>query len=321
MKLLFTADLHIKLGQKNVPVEWVKNRFTMFLSQLSSMQSNADFIVIGGDIFDRLPTMDELELYFELVESIKIPCVIYSGNHEALNKDTTFLSYIKRATNRLNKNVSIVDTYETILDGKVDILPYNKLKEYDESKIDFKSRILCTHVRGNIPPHVKSEVDLDIFKKWDVVLAGDLHSYSNSQGNILYPGSPYTTSFHRNPVETGAIILDIDTLEHEWVKFNLPQLYKITVSADSTDIKATDFHHTVYEIEGNLQDLAGMQADGLIVDKKVVRRTNESQLILTPDMPISDELREYLSYVLMLPNDAIEQIIEEFYNHLNKLET
>ena len=29
MQVLFTADIHIKLGQKNVPVEWAKNRLSI----------------------------------------------------------------------------------------------------------------------------------------------------------------------------------------------------------------------------------------------------------------------------------------------------
>ena len=92
MKLLFTADVHIKLGQKNVPIDWAKNRFQLFIDQFQVMQDQADIVVVGGDIFDRLPNMDEVELYFDLVASLKKPSVIYSGNHEMLKKDTTFLT-------------------------------------------------------------------------------------------------------------------------------------------------------------------------------------------------------------------------------------
>ena len=57
---------------------------------------------------------------------------------------------------------------------------------------------MFTHVRGEIPPHVKPEVDLDMFEDFPVVFAGDLHAHSNTQRNIVYPGSPMTTSFHRS---------------------------------------------------------------------------------------------------------------------------
>ena len=61
---------------------------------------------------------------------------------------------------------------------------------------------LFTHVRGEIPPHVKPEVDLDRFEDFPVVFAGDLHAHSNTQRNIVYPRSPMTTSFHRTEVQT-----------------------------------------------------------------------------------------------------------------------
>ena len=92
MKILFTADVHIKLGQKNVPVDWAKNRYEMLFAQLVDLFEQADMFIIGGDVFDRLPTMEELEIYFDLVQLCTIPTTIYSGNHEAVKKDTTFLS-------------------------------------------------------------------------------------------------------------------------------------------------------------------------------------------------------------------------------------
>ena len=32
--ILFTADWHLKLGQKNVPVEWARNRYYEFFNQV-----------------------------------------------------------------------------------------------------------------------------------------------------------------------------------------------------------------------------------------------------------------------------------------------
>ncbi|NDB06927.1 MAG: hypothetical protein EBX95_14675, partial [Acidimicrobiia bacterium] len=67
MKILFTADIHIKLGQKNVPVDWARNRYNLLWKQFEELQQQADVFVIGGDVFDKLPSMDELEVYFDLV--------------------------------------------------------------------------------------------------------------------------------------------------------------------------------------------------------------------------------------------------------------
>lgn len=321
MKILFTADIHIKLGQKNVPIVWAKNRFSMFLEQLAEMQNSADMVIIGGDIFDRLPTMDEVELYFDLVASITKPCYIYAGNHEMLKKDTTFLTFLKKATHRINKLVTVIDDINsTLLAGDIDIIPYNNLKTWASNyqDYDFNGRILCTHVRGEIPPHVKPEVNLDLFDRWELVLAGDLHSYENSQRNILYPGSPYTTSFHRSEVETGALLVDVEDLSHEWLKFKLPQLLKKTITAGDEAL-STEFHHTIYEVEGDLQELSGLE-DNELIDKKVVKRSQDTQLILDPKLSLAEEIREYLLYILELPEETINDVLKEFYNHADKIE-
>jgi len=315
MKILFTADLHIKLGAKNVPVEWAKQRYEMFITQLSVLQRDCDLLVLGGDVFDRMPTMDELEVYFDLVASISIPCIIYAGNHEALKKDTTFFTYLKKSTTRLNKLVTVIDDYHSI--DNMDFIPYNKLKEFEKAPHLTHGNICFTHVRGEIPPHVKPEMNLDLFNRWDVVLAGDLHSYENSQRNILYPGSPCTTSFHRNVVDTGIIILDSETLTHSWVKLQLPQLIRKTIQAGD-DMPATDYHHTIYEIEGDMAEL-GALADSNLIDKKVVKRETDTALILDPKMTIQEEVREYLSYILQLSDNTVEDVLHVLNNNMNKI--
>lgn len=317
MKILFTADVHIKLGQKNVPIEWAKNRFHLFIEQFQQMQEQADLVIIGGDVFDRLPTMDEVELYFDFVASFNKQTLIYPGNHEMLKKDTTFLTNLKKSTNRLNSNVEIIDDFYS--HEGIDIIPYNKLKEFEKAPHLVHGKICCTHVRGEIPPHVKPEIDLALLDRWDIVLAGDLHSYENSQRNILYPGSPYTTSFHRHSVETGAILLDTVSLEHEWLKFNLPQLIRKTVGV--TDPKpATDFDHTIYQVEGDMHELGELE-DSDLIDRKVIKRDTDSALMLDPEMSLSEEVKEYLTYILELPDQTVEAVLKEMQNYAEKIES
>lgn len=319
MNILFSADWHIKLNTKNIPNEWAINRYNLLFKRIHALESKASTHIIGGDIFDRLPTMEELELYFQFVEGCTIQTIIYPGNHEALKRNTSFLTYLKTVTSRINPLVRIVDNYETLKleDGSlIDILPYNKLKEYEKDSTHLwqgDNRILCTHVRGEIPPHVKPEVDLNIFDRWDTVLAGDLHSYDNSQLNILYPGSPLTTSFHRNLVDTGIIIFDTASLEHEWVKLELPQLLRKTVQVGE-ELEAGDYHHIIYEVEGDLSQLGDI-ADNELLDKKVVKKDNDTSLILSPEMTIEDEICEYLRYIAQVPEEIIEKALKEFHDN------
>lgn len=308
--------MHIKLGQKNVPIEWAKNRFNMLWSQLQEQQKQCDLFVVGGDIFDKLPNMEELEAYFDFVSSCKVSTIIYPGNHEAVKKDTTFLTNLKVVTTRLNPLVRIIDDFYT--HKGVDFVPYNKLKELEKTIYSFDENILCTHVRGEIPPHVKPEVDLNIFNRWKTVLAGDLHSYENSQRNILYPGSPITTSFHRHTVDTGTILFDTETHTHEWLKLELPQLIRKTVGVYD-EKPATSYHHTIYDIEGDMAELAELENSDLI-DKKVIKRATEATLILDPEMTLSEEVSEYLNFILELPVDTVERVLKEMQNYADKLE-
>jgi hypothetical protein len=148
-------------------------------------------------------------------------------------------------------------------------------------------------------------------------LAGDLHSYDNCQRNILYPGSPVTTSFHRTLVDTGVIILDSDTLEHTWVRLEVPQLIRKTVKAGEPT-PPTDYHHTVYEVEGDLSELSVLE-DSEFVDKKVSRKETDTALILDPEFSLQDEVREYLTYILQVNDSSISRALQELNNHAEKL--
>jgi len=316
MKILLTADWHIKTGSKNVPIVWATNRYREFFKQVYELESSADIHIIAGDIVDKLPNMEELSIYFEFIRGVKLETIIIPGNHESVKKDTTFLSYLKDVTNAINPLVRIIDDFESY--KGIDFIPYNRLKQYEKDPTSFipASNVLVTHVRAAIPPHVKPEVDLSIFSRWKTVLAGDLHSYENSQGNILYPGSPMTTSFHRNLVDTGVILFDTDTHTHEFVKLKLPQLIRQTIKAGDP-MPATTYHHTVYEVEGDLAEL-GSAADSPLLDRKVVKRSSDAALILDSSMNLATEVSEYLQYILELNSDSLEKVMKEYYHHASK---
>lgn len=313
MRILFTADWHIKLGQKNVPTLWAIKRYLEFFGQIAELEKEVDLHIIGGDIFDRLPTLDELNLYFEFIKGVSIPTYIYDGNHEATKKGKTFFSSLKNVTASINTNVKIVD--KIYKNDKFSILPYCELhnKEW-ESKID-KKLPLFTHVRGEIPPHVKPEIDLEKLAEFPIVFAGDLHSHSNSQKNIVYPGSPMTTSFHRSKVETGALIIE-DDFDWSWVRFKLPQLLRVTVT-NPKEMIATEYDHTIYELEGDLSELSSVKNVELL-DKKVVKRQTETSLYLNKNMTIEEELVEYLTYILEIPNEKISKIVSAFNDYTKK---
>jgi len=307
--ILFTADWHLKLGQKNVPLPWACSRFELFFEEIRKIEKYAEMHIIGGDLFDRVPTMDELTLYFDFIKDVSIPTYIFDGNHEATKKNKTFFSNLKRATQNVNDLVTIVDKTTEFEWGT--ILPYCDLHKERSIESCNPEKLLFTHVRGEIKPHVTPEVDLDRFLPFPNVFAGDLHSHSNTQGNLIYPGSPMTTSFHREIVKTGYIQI-LNPNYWEWQEFELPQLLRKTIGSEDKMI-ATDYHHTIYEIEGDVADLATVKNSELL-DKKVVKRSTEATLNLK-NMTIDEELVEYLSAILSLTDDKIKNIMAVFNDH------
>ena len=321
--ILFTADWHIKLGQKNVPRSWACTRYQMFFEQVQEAVDNheVDLHIIGGDLFDRVPSMDELTLYFDFVKRTQVRTIIYDGNHEATRKNNTFFDNLKRVTNELNPLVSVIT--ETYYEDDWCILPYADLhKKNSIETID--AEYLFTHVRGEIPPHVQPEVDLERFDKFKEVYAGDLHAHENTQRNIVYPGSPMTTSFHRNKVRTGYIIIDTNTHHFDedwcwtWHEFDLPQLIRKTVT-DPNEMVQTDFDHTIYEIEGDVRDLAQVKNSDLL-DKKVVKRQTDATLTLTNEMSMEDELSIYLREILSLDDEKVKKLMGVFNDYSTKTE-
>ena len=315
--ILFTADWHIKLGQKNVPREWATNRYHMFFEQVHSLEKQCNMHVIGGDLFDRLPSMEELELYFTFIRKVQIPTLIYDGNHEATKKNKTFFTQLKQVTRDINPLVKVVDMSYYDNDFGFGVLPYADLHRKNAIELFDPKKPLFTHVRGEIPPHVKPEVDLDRFEDFPVVFAGDLHAHSNTQRNIVYPGSPMTTSFHRNEVQTGYLLINPQDWSWMWDAFELPQLIRKTVS-DPEEMVATDWHHTIYEVEGDIQELAEVKNSDLL-DKKVVKKSSEATLELAKDMSIQEELVEYLTYILELPDSKIPNIVGLFNDYAGKI--
>lgn len=314
--ILFTADWHIKLGQKNVPVEWALNRYKMFFEQVHSICKECDMHIIGGDLFDRLPSMEELELYFSFIREVKKPTLIYDGNHEATRKNRTFFTQLKRVSRDINPLVNVVDISYVDEDLGFGVLPYADLHRKGSIEHFDTKQPLFTHVRGEIPPHVKPEVDLNRFEDFRVVFAGDLHSHSNTQRNIVYPGSPMTTSFHRKRVQTGYLLINETDWNWLWEPFELPQLIRKTVT-NPEDMVPTEYDHTIYEIEGDIQELASVENSELL-DKKVVKRNTEATLVIDKDMTIEEELVEYLTYILEIPEEKIATILGTYNDYAQK---
>ena len=272
-KILFSADWHIMLGKKGVPKKFQTDRFMLLVEELNKafVKQKCDLHIIGGDILDKFaPTVEESELYYELIAKINHKTIIYTGNHEMISKTKTVLDTISKETSRCNPLVTVVGSLRT---QDFDIVDYREL--HKSSWDNPVSKLCFTHVRGSIPPHVEPEVDLDKFKDYELIITGDLHSHKNTQNipsgaSLVYPGSPLTTSFHRKKQAGANGFLTVDTglLSTQWHELGyLPQLIRKTVNAGEP-MPTGEYDRVIYEVIGDLSDLKNVE-DSDVLDKKI----------------------------------------------------
>lgn len=310
-KILFVADIHIKLGVKKVPNEWAYNRFMKLANQLNelALKEECTAIMIGGDLLDTAkPKPEEVALMYDFLKDLgfnQMNIILFSGNHELLSKKRDCYVPFDRMFQDLNVQL-IREHYRS---AKFDVIPFNVL--HDATWPPSESKICFTHVRGAIAPHVEPEIDLARFNSWDKVFAGDLHSYQNSQGNLFYPGSPISTSFHRNiPKNTnGVFIIDTETTEFTWHEFELPHLIRKTVTSEAEMIPTTP-HHTIYEISGDMETLANINKDSELFDKKVNKNVS-APATLNMSGKISEEVAEYLTVVEGLKPETTTRVVSK----------
>lgn len=319
MKILMTSDWHIKLGQKNVPKDWQRNRFLMLVDLLNKGvdEHKCDLHIIGGDILDvTKPSAEELNLFFECVSKLNHLTVIYTGNHEALTKTHSSLYELAAEVNRCNKWVTVLtDPYRSQYYDVIDYIELHK-KDWEPSK----SKLCFTHVRGEIPPHVKPEIDLSKFSDYDLVITGDLHSHQNTQGKFIYPGSPMTTSFHRtlDNSTNGYLIVDTETLEWNWYNLELPQLLRKTVD-NPKDMLPDPYHRVIYELTGDVMEL-GKVSNMDLLDKKINTGVSKSAKLEGLTGNISEEVNLYCSKVLGLDKGSITKLVTRLYSEVQNLD-
>lgn len=68
-----------------------------------------------------------------------------------------------------------------------------------------------------------------------------------------------------------------------------------------------------------MQELGELE-DNELIDKKIIKRSSDVQLMLDNDMTLVEEVREYLQYILQLPNVTIDKAVLEVQNQLDKIE-
>lgn len=316
MKILFSADWHILLHKKKVPIDWQANRFRMFFDYIHELEKECDIHIIAGDIFDKSPKLDEVTLFQRFANSANIRTIIIPGNHEATKKGKSFLDHFSEKNAITNSNIEIY-TKNAIINHKgvtFQLFPYTEM-QVDNLPIPELNSILVTHIRGEVLPHITEEYDFEKLRPWKLILLGDLH-FNHQYKNFpaYYPGSPMNISFDRNENrEYGVNIIEFNSIKDYEVRFlpmKLPKLIRRTVKAtEAKNLEKHSFNHVIYEVTGSLDEVAKVEKTDLIDKVIAYKPLEDSVLNLTEVTSLNDELRLYLKHTKI---ENIDEVMKEF---------
>ena len=274
-------------------------------------------MVIGGDLLDTAkPSTEEIELMFALLAKLKHKTYIYSGNHEmGTKKGGGKYSCLHNFADEITRCNPLVDVVTSFRCNDFDIVGYEEISNKKLHR-EAWSKLCFTHVRGEIPPHVKWEINPEFFKDYDLVLTGDLHSHENSQGKFIYPGSPLTSSFHRtSSTGNGYLLVDSNLLSWTWHSLtHLPQLIRKTVTSVDEMVE-TKHDWTIYEVEANILDSKDIKKSQLLDKKIVTGFAKDAVLNLSDKTTMSEEMSMYLKDIAKIEASQIERLISTFNSY------
>jgi hypothetical protein len=162
IKILSSADWHVNLHRKKIPVAWQMKRFQLLFDKLLHLEESCDVHVIAGDLFDKEPDPDEICLVLSYLNSVQKPTIVVPGNHEATTRGRTFWEHFKLENTIKNSLVHILTENERIcLAGQwFSAFPYSSVQT-DKLPQHIPGDILVTHIRGEVPPHITAEYDFE----------------------------------------------------------------------------------------------------------------------------------------------------------------
>ena len=313
IKILHSADWHINLHKKKVPYEWQANRFRLFFEEIHKLEKDCDVHILAGDVFDRKPEPDEVCLFLRFANSVTIPTYIIPGNHEATRKGKTFLEHFHEQHAITNPNVVLIteNKREEVRGQGFCFFPYGEMQTDNLPKYE-EGDVLVAHIRGEVPPHITPEYDFEKLRPWQLILLGDIHfNHRYLDYPAYYSGSPMNVTFDRDATKKyGVNVIDFIDHQNHSVDFkvlDLPKLVRKTVEVDDKLVEDT-YHHTIYEVTGNLDELSKIK-DSKLLDKKIAHKPNEDSKLDLKDKTIVEELSLYLEHIKI---GNSKKVIDEF---------
>ncbi|MCK5018804.1 MAG: metallophosphoesterase family protein [Candidatus Peribacteraceae bacterium] len=323
MKILFTADTHVKLwSDREFDEDGIPKRLNEIFSVLESMcqhaiDNNIETIVIGGDINDTkgIVHVRAFVLLRNLIKKYtQIKFIFLHGNHDASDKDAS-----ESAINLLDElsNVEVILEH-TIIDNMI-FVPYSShiVDDIVDSVDDAEDRILISHfglsdatLSNGIS--LKTKISSKDLKKFKLVLLGHYHKPQNI-GNVWYVGSPIPLKRDEHGESKRFLIVDTETFEVESIPTTGYRRYFEFVIEDedavesifkeAAELKAQGHFVT---IRNHIKELPTQLAEQMTV---IDEYEEEYQMRgITTGMTIAAQMEKYLE-IERIPEDEREEFM------------
>jgi DNA repair exonuclease SbcCD nuclease subunit len=216
MRIFCFGDIHIGPSR----YYWVREQEERLLEWVLGKvrEWRCSRVVFLGDAFrDRMHSGKDKDrvwfLFRELAKEVDV--VVVAGNHDYYDKgcEESGLEVLKGL-----EGVHVVDMdvcSERVRGRDVVYVPWGWcVREYKEK---LEGDVVFGHfeLREAVMWEGSGQVSLDDFELVGIVISGHIHK-RQVVGNVIYPGVPFQRSFG-DDVRTGGVVVDLETMEWEWV--------------------------------------------------------------------------------------------------------
>lgn len=237
-KVAVFSDLHLGVHSNSAQWHEIALNWARWFKQ-SLIENDIEDVIFCGDWHHNRSeiSVDTLNVSAEilsLLEDFKLYLVV--GNHDVYYKHRTDVHSLNIFKNR--KNVFIIDT-PTVLSTKnrvINFMPWGTTLDQLPPKADICfGHLEIESFKMNSAKECEEGMKVsDLLKHFKLVMSGHFHLRHERKfatGTVMYTGNPFQMDFGDEQNDKGYYLLDIDTLNYEFVENTVsPKHHKITLS-------------------------------------------------------------------------------------------
>lgn len=316
MKILIYSDLHLHNHHRLlINSETALNMIT-HLKDIA-VENGINTIVSAGDFFHTkarayAPHVVQALLRVKDIHKAGLKHYMLIGNHDMVAPNTTMNSilFVFSDYAKIIPDYYFVDYEKT----RLHFLSYTSTAFENFILAENKKNILITHldIIGFTMANgfqAKTGFTKEHFKDFDLVVSGHYHRHQ-SQGNIVYVGSPYQTNFGEANQPHGYLILDIDDATWEFHESKGAPRYQTYTVSSIEDLEKLEISNNFIKVKLATHDLQKSKLKDALFEKGAI-----SVDIIPPE-----DLKEIEKYYDQSLGEEPSEIASAYINSLNNIQ-